>query len=77
MMADLGVSQELGVIANSVNVASQAATRGDWAVLHSALIEVQERTGRVLKTIEPEALKHAIDPLLPTEPRSPIREGEA
>ncbi len=65
-MLDKAISDELAAASESMSAALDAFKQSDWAQLEHALVEVQERTGRLLRELE---LKRT-SPTLPPPPVS-------
>lgn len=63
-MLDKAISDELAAASESMSAALDAFKQSDWAQLEHALVEVQERTGRLLRELE---LKRT-SPTLPPPP---------
>jgi hypothetical protein len=72
-MRSPSISQELTDAATSMEMAREAANRGDSAMMSTALKDVRKRVSRILKAIDAERRTSAIDPDLPAEPALPIR----
>jgi hypothetical protein len=51
-MVDSAISDELAAANRSLSAAIDALMQKDWGKLEQALIEVQERTGRLLRELE-------------------------
>ena len=51
-MVDGAISDELAAANRSLSAAIDALMQKDWGKLEQALIEVQERTGRLLRELE-------------------------
>jgi hypothetical protein len=66
-MVDKAMSDELAAASQSMSAAIDAFKRSDWAQLEHALVEVQERTGRLLRELE---LKRSSPSLTPPPPAS-------
>lgn len=76
-MMNSTISQDLTDAATSMEMAQDAAKRGDNAMMTTALKDLRTRANRILKALSTASPGNGIDPQLPTEPRLPIREGEA
>jgi uncharacterized Zn finger protein len=51
-MVDSAMSDELAAASRSLSVAVDALTQKEWGKLEQALVELQERTGRLLRELE-------------------------
>jgi len=51
-MVDSAISDELAAANRSLSAAIDALMQKEWGKLEQALIEVQERTGRLLRELE-------------------------
>jgi hypothetical protein len=51
-MVDSAMSDELAAASRSLSAAIDALTQKEWGQLEQALVEVQERTGRLLRELE-------------------------
>jgi hypothetical protein len=51
-MVDSAMSDELAAASRSLAAAIDALTQEEWGKLEQALVEVQERTGRLLRELE-------------------------
>ena len=71
------IDQEISDACTSMEMVREAAKSRDPAMMTAALKDLRKRTNRLLKLLSAEARMPGIDPQLPTEPRLPIRDGEA
>jgi hypothetical protein len=69
-MLDKAMSDELAAASESMSAALDAFKQSDWAQLEHALVEVQERTGRLLRELE--LKRSAPTPTAPPTPAAPI-----
>ena len=51
-MVDDAMSDELAAASRSLSAAVDALTQKEWGKLEQALVELQERTGRLLRELE-------------------------
>jgi hypothetical protein len=51
-MVDHAMSDELAAASRSLSAAIDALTQKEWGKLEQALVELQERTGRLLRELE-------------------------
>ena len=51
-MVDNAMSDELAAASRSLSAAVDALTQKEWGKLEQALVELQERTGRLLRELE-------------------------
>jgi hypothetical protein len=51
-MVDSAISDELAAASRSLSAAIDAFMQNEWAKVEHALVEVQERTGRLLRELE-------------------------
>ena len=51
-MVDSAISDELAAASRSLSAAIDAFMQSEWAKAEHALVEVQERTGRLLRELE-------------------------
>jgi hypothetical protein len=70
------IEQEIADACTSMEVVCDSARRGDSAMMTAALKDVRKRANRLLKVLNAGIPSAALDPQMPTEPRSPIKEGE-
>ena len=75
-MFSSAIEQEIADACTSMQVVRDSARRGDTAMMAAALNDVRKRANRLLKVLNANAPAAAIDPQMPTEPRSPIKDGE-
>jgi hypothetical protein len=64
-MDDAAMSDELTATGRSLSAASDAVAQKDWGKLEQALVEVQERIGRLLRELE---LQRGSPPKPPASP---------
>jgi len=64
-MEDAAMSDELEAAGRSLSAAVDAVAQEEWGKLERALVEVQERVGRLLRELE---LKRGARPNPPTSP---------
>jgi hypothetical protein len=75
-MFNSAIEQEIADACTSMEVVCDSARRGDSAMMTAALKDVRKRANRLLKVLNAGIPSAALDPQMPTEPRSPIKEGE-
>jgi hypothetical protein len=64
-MDNAALSDELGAAGRSLSAAVDAVAHQEWGKLEQALVEVQERVGRLLRELE---LQRSASPRPPTPP---------
>jgi hypothetical protein len=64
-MEDAAMSEELTAAGRSLSAAIDAVLQKDWGKLEQALVEVQERVGRLLRELE---LQRGAPPIPPASP---------
>lgn len=71
------IEQELADASTALEQARASQARNDLAMMITALKDARKRVNRVLKGVSTQAPPSTIDPQLPTEPKLPIKDGEA
>jgi hypothetical protein len=74
-MFNSAIEQEIADACTSMDVVRDSARQGDAAMMTAALKDVRKRANRLLKVMNT-SVPAAVDPQMPTQPRSPIKEGE-
>ncbi|MFM9849398.1 MAG: hypothetical protein ACKVP3_19835 [Hyphomicrobiaceae bacterium] len=71
------IQQEITDACTAMEMVRESAERGDAAMMTTALKDVRKRANRLLKAMTADMPPIGIDAQLPTEPKLPIRDGEA
>ena len=72
------LEQEIIDACTAMEIVRESAKNGDSVMMVTALKDLRKRVNRLLKAADINMPAAAtIDPLLPTSPRLPIKEGEA